>query len=112
LRPKESDDPVDLIPDFLKAVDPVSEYITQKSKTENMADRNEGEKKQPNNDSAVVKKPIQAEVEENAAKPKQIRKPRFIVNDDSKIEVTMTAHEFETSMAKNDFSSQSTEGAV
>ena len=39
-------------------------------------------------------------------------KPSFRVNDDSRIEITMSSHEFETSMAKNDFSSQSTEGSL
>jgi hypothetical protein len=38
--------------------------------------------------------------------------PSFQVNDDSKIEVTVSSHEFETSMAKNDFSNSSTEGLL
>ncbi|MCJ1379493.1 hypothetical protein MMC17_002594 [Xylographa soralifera] len=38
--------------------------------------------------------------------------PNFRVNDDSKIEVTVCEHEFEESMARNDFSSQSTESSV
>ena len=39
-------------------------------------------------------------------------KPRFHVNDNSKIEIIVTSHEFETSMATNDFSAQSTEASV
>ena len=38
--------------------------------------------------------------------------PRFRVNDNSRIEVTVSSHEFETSMAKNDFCSQSTEASL
>ncbi|KAK6526470.1 hypothetical protein TWF694_005056 [Orbilia ellipsospora] len=38
--------------------------------------------------------------------------PSFQVSDDSRIEVTVTEHEFEASMAKNDFSSSSTEGSA
>ncbi|KAH8662563.1 hypothetical protein BX600DRAFT_542276 [Xylariales sp. PMI_506] len=39
-------------------------------------------------------------------------KPAFIVNDNSRIDVMISSHEFETSMAINDFSAQSTEGSV
>lgn len=38
--------------------------------------------------------------------------PSFQVNDDSRIEVIVSEHEFETSMARNDFSSSSTEGSM
>ncbi len=38
--------------------------------------------------------------------------PSFQVNDDSRVEVVVSSHEFETSMARNDFSSQSTEGSM
>ncbi len=38
--------------------------------------------------------------------------PSFRVNDNSRVEVTLSSHEFETSMAKNDFSSQSTEASL
>lgn len=38
--------------------------------------------------------------------------PSFQVNDDSKIEITVSSHEFETSMAQNDFSNHSTEGSL
>lgn len=38
--------------------------------------------------------------------------PNFKVNDDSKIEVTACEHEFEVSMAKNDFSSTSVEASL
>ncbi|CAF3480417.1 unnamed protein product [Fusarium graminearum] len=38
--------------------------------------------------------------------------PSFQVNDDSRIDITVSSHEFETSMARNDFSSNSTEGSV
>ncbi|KAK6541560.1 hypothetical protein TWF694_007365 [Orbilia ellipsospora] len=38
--------------------------------------------------------------------------PSFQVNDDSRIEVIISEHEFETSMAKNDFSSKSTEASM
>ncbi|KAF7526535.1 hypothetical protein G7054_g10735 [Neopestalotiopsis clavispora] len=38
--------------------------------------------------------------------------PSFQVNDDSRIEITVSSHEFETSMATNDFSKHSTEGSL
>ncbi|KAF2014344.1 hypothetical protein BU24DRAFT_463141 [Aaosphaeria arxii CBS 175.79] len=38
--------------------------------------------------------------------------PKFQVSDNSRVEVTVSSHEFETSMAKNDFSSQTTEGSL
>ncbi|KAH7118725.1 hypothetical protein B0J11DRAFT_582534 [Dendryphion nanum] len=38
--------------------------------------------------------------------------PNFRVNDDSRIEITAAEHEFEVSMARNDFSSQSTEASM
>jgi len=38
--------------------------------------------------------------------------PSFQVNDDSKIDIMACEHEFETSMARNDFSSQSTEASL
>ncbi|KAI7161520.1 hypothetical protein KC349_g2699 [Hortaea werneckii] len=38
--------------------------------------------------------------------------PNFRVNDDSKIDITVCKHELSMSMAKNDFSSQSTEASV
>ncbi|KAH7002963.1 hypothetical protein EDB82DRAFT_531448 [Fusarium venenatum] len=38
--------------------------------------------------------------------------PSFQVNDDSRIEITVSSHEFETSMARNDFSNHSTEGSM
>lgn len=38
--------------------------------------------------------------------------PNFRINDDSKIEITACEHEFEVSMARNDFSSQSTESSM
>ncbi|KAK5110589.1 hypothetical protein LTR85_000989 [Meristemomyces frigidus] len=38
--------------------------------------------------------------------------PNFRVNDDSKIDIAVCKHELATSMAKNDFSSQSTEASV
>ena len=41
-----------------------------------------------------------------------LKTPSFRVNDNSRIEITMYSHEFETSMAKNDFSSHSTEGSM
>ncbi|KAM0424832.1 hypothetical protein ACHAPT_009888 [Fusarium lateritium] len=39
-------------------------------------------------------------------------RPSFSVNDSSRIDVLVSAHEFEESMAENDFSAQSTEGSV
>lgn len=47
-----------------------------------------------------------------APKPVTTIMPSFQVNDDSRIEVTVSSHEFETSMAKNDFSSSETEGSL
>lgn len=38
--------------------------------------------------------------------------PPFQVNDNSRIDITLIEHEFEESMAKNDFSSQSTEASM
>ncbi|KAG8530617.1 uncharacterized protein KY384_004655 [Bacidia gigantensis] len=38
--------------------------------------------------------------------------PSYRVNDNSRVEVTLSSHEFETSMARNDFSSESTEASV
>lgn len=38
--------------------------------------------------------------------------PSFVVNDNSHIEITVCSNEFELSMARNDFSSSSTEGSV
>ncbi|KAI6791601.1 hypothetical protein KC363_g3337 [Hortaea werneckii] len=38
--------------------------------------------------------------------------PNFRVNDDSKIDITVCKHELSMSMAKNDFSSQSTEASI
>ncbi|KAK3367914.1 hypothetical protein B0H63DRAFT_404760, partial [Podospora didyma] len=38
--------------------------------------------------------------------------PSFQVNDDSRVEVIVSSHEFETSMARNDFSGSSTEGSM
>lgn len=41
-----------------------------------------------------------------------LRIPKYKVNDNSRVDVTISNHEFETSMAKNDFSSQSTEASL
>jgi hypothetical protein len=38
--------------------------------------------------------------------------PTYQVNDDSRIEITVASHEFEFSMARNDFSGHSTEGSM
>lgn len=46
------------------------------------------------------------------SKPVVIAIPNYIVNDNSHIEVTMSQHELETSMARNDFSSSSTEASM
>jgi hypothetical protein len=39
-------------------------------------------------------------------------KPKYQINDDSKIDITVCQHEFEVSMARSDFSSSSTESSM
>ncbi|KAJ4200959.1 hypothetical protein NW767_007094 [Fusarium falciforme] len=48
----------------------------------------------------------------NVAETGNKLRPSFSVNDSSRIDVLVSAHEFEESMAENDFSAQSTEGSV
>ena len=65
------------------------------------------------NGASTEAAPIMAKVEAPAPEDTSIPGvPRFKVNDNSHVEVTLSSHEFETSMARNDFSSQSTEGSV
>ncbi|OBS29591.1 hypothetical protein FPOA_03528 [Fusarium poae] len=53
-----------------------------------------------------------AKVEQPPGKDVYTVLPSFQVNDDSRIEITVSSHEFETSMARNDFSNHSTEGSM
>ncbi|KAM7211203.1 hypothetical protein V8F06_013413 [Rhypophila decipiens] len=57
--------------------------------------------------SATTPLPIRRAVKEIASVL-----PSFQVNDDSRVEVIVSSHEFETSMARNDFSSTSTEASM
>ncbi|KAK4613537.1 hypothetical protein CLAFUW4_09149 [Fulvia fulva] len=70
-----------------------------------------------NNAIAVPSKNVDLTLESPATRPTVVAdalkiKPRFHVNDNSKIEIIVSSHEFETSMATNDFSAQSTEASV
>jgi hypothetical protein len=69
--------------------------------------------------SLKVEKPkadekVKPKEEDSAPVPEEPKKmrPAFGVNDNSRIDVIVSSHEFETSMATNDFSAQSTEGSV
>jgi hypothetical protein len=57
-------------------------------------------------------KALTATIEQVVGKAVYTALPSFQVNNDSRIEITVSSHEFETSMARNDFSNHSTEGLM
>lgn len=60
-------------------------------------------------DQKVDEVPI-GEQDDSADKPRS--KPRYHINDNSYVNVTVASSEFQTSMATNDFSSHNTEASV
>ena len=121
LRETQSDNPIDYIPDFLVTENEDRTSIVPASSNATVtAAHNTGSN---NTATAITTKNIsenQAAATSDLApiitpelkKNPMIRKPRYIVNDDSRVEITVVDHEFERSMAENDFSSHSTEAAL
>ncbi|KAK6508955.1 hypothetical protein TWF481_003723 [Arthrobotrys musiformis] len=70
------------------------------------AQSNTQEEVKPNDNKVEVKPKIPTITK------REMVMPSFQVNDDSRIEVIITEHEFETSLAKNDFNSMSIEGSM
>jgi hypothetical protein len=56
---------------------------------------------------------VSALMEASGEEPEEsVLRPRFHVNDNSYVSITLASSQFEASMASNDFSSHSTEGSV
>ncbi|KAF2839889.1 hypothetical protein M501DRAFT_1015973 [Patellaria atrata CBS 101060] len=123
LRPKGIVDPVASIPDFLRDIEPKgTDALSNPAQPARSADEKAVSSPKPalkTSDNSDYSNDASNEDEdegnsEEGSQKKKIwpRIPTFVVNDDSKVEITLVSHEFEHSLAKNDFSNSSTEGSM